>query len=92
MTAQHTQAGPTLDPALLGVDGALALDRSLRPFGESTMLPAAAYTCGDSRNTAARSGELAVIAPSVRVKCSRPSMRAASVSANAERVADREIE
>ena len=44
MTAQHTQAGAVLDPGLLGEDGVLALDRSLRPFGESTMLPAAAYT------------------------------------------------
>jgi len=36
-----------LDTELLGFDGQGALDRSLHPFGESTMLPAAAYTSGD---------------------------------------------
>lgn len=37
-------------------------------------------------------GELAVAAPSVRVTCNRPSERAASVSPNADSVADKPIE
>jgi glycine betaine catabolism A len=47
MTAETTTPQTTLDPALLGDDGAEALDSSLRPFGQSTMLPAAAYTSAD---------------------------------------------
>ncbi len=45
MTAETTQQPLTaLDPRLLGPDGEQALDLSLRSFGESTMLPSAAYT------------------------------------------------
>lgn len=46
MTAQTTRPRASLDPELLGPDGegARSLDLSLRPFGQSTMLPAAAYT------------------------------------------------
>lgn len=44
MTAGTTRAQAVLDPLLLGPDGEDALTRSLRPFAESTMLPAAAYT------------------------------------------------
>ena len=47
MTAGTTQTHEALDPQLLGPDGADALARSLRPFGESTMLPAAAYTSAE---------------------------------------------
>ena len=41
-----TASGPVLDPALLDPTGTDpgSLDRALRPFGRSTMLPAAAYT------------------------------------------------
>ncbi len=44
MTADTTQVPAPLDPRLLGPDGEVALSLSLRPFGESTMLPATAYT------------------------------------------------
>ncbi|CAM5670053.1 hypothetical protein STENM223S_03660 [Streptomyces tendae] len=52
------------------------------------LLARAAYTSGDSRSTAARSGESAVAAPSVRVMWSRPSVRAATSSPKADRTAD----
>ena len=44
MTGGITRARPVLDVELLGPDGAQVLDLALRPFGRSTMLPAAAYT------------------------------------------------
>ena len=44
MTAGTTNPGAALDPGLFGPDGEGALDLALSPFGESTMLPAAAYT------------------------------------------------
>ncbi len=47
MTAETTRTRAVLDPRLLGPDGEEALARSLRPFGESTMLPAAAYTSAE---------------------------------------------
>ncbi|HZJ07097.1 MAG TPA: aromatic ring-hydroxylating dioxygenase subunit alpha [Nocardioidaceae bacterium] len=49
MTADTSQARASLDPDLLGRDGtgAGSLEASLRPFGESTMLPAAAYTSAE---------------------------------------------
>lgn len=44
MTDAHTAAGAPMDPSLLDLR---AVTHALRPFGESTMLPADAYTSAD---------------------------------------------